>query len=640
MLNRYALLVGIDLYLNDGSRSKPNGQKLILNNLGGCVNDTKAVREFLLSKYEFSDVSILASSSLDSNDADLTKAVEPEERWPTFFNIKRKFDLIYDRAIAGDFFFFHYSGHGAQLQRVKESPKGRLKDSSLLTMDFCCGGPAVRGWQLNQWLERLNAKGVHVVVSLDSCHSGGSWRESDVSYRTPNDWPELSNLPIDEHVTAGEGSAEPVYRHAELETSWSINPEAFTLMAACGDNERAAERVLNGKRGGAFTHELLDYLRESNSLVTYRMIRDELAGRLKGQSPEVYGRDRMLFFGSSELSSSTPLAVRIEGDKVSIPAGRAHGVHPGSEFVLFPQSFNTTLTVDEVDDFVCKAPISNSAALLLKQHHMAVPSRWHLGEETFRVLVDPVLGLEFQQSLSASLQCRIGSLLDVGQYVKGEENADALRIEMQGEEIKIHGPKLLIGYDGPVRPLRLRGNDIGILAAETAAPMAHLARFRQILNLRSQGSSEQAPFVVDIKPANGEPRAAPYPLDQKFKFVFENKGDESLHFTVMVLGPEFHIEQLYPSKDTPIIVGRSKRAFNFSMSLPAGPQWAQELIHRNHRRDIIRTIVTRGRPVSWKSLELPNVWDASQMGLRQQLLSERDAVLELDGDSDWPPGQG
>ncbi|KAK1240207.1 hypothetical protein MKX08_007649 [Trichoderma sp. CBMAI-0020] len=202
---RYALLVGIDLYLNDRLRN--------------------AIYKFLQEEYHFEDVSILTSSfPVQGNEesADMSP-VEPSECLPTFSNIKAKFDAIYEHAVAGDFFFFHYSGHGARLERQRNSPKrNMLFDPSLITVDFCCGQPAVRGWQLNQWLRRLNEKGVQVVVTLDSCYSGGSWRSTGdyTPFRMPIDWSLVPNLPINNQVAASfDETTEHASRDAKLEIS-------------------------------------------------------------------------------------------------------------------------------------------------------------------------------------------------------------------------------------------------------------------------------------------------------------------------------------------------------------------------------------------------------------------------------------
>lgn len=630
---RYALLVGIDLYLNDGSRSLSSHRQLSLHNLRGCVNDIDAINKFLQDQYQFEDVSILTSSFPvhDNEDCATMRPVEPPESLPTFANIKAKFDAIYEHAVAGDFFFFHYSGHGARLERQKNSPKrNMLFDPSLITVDFCCGQPAVRGWQLNQWLRRINEKGIQVVVTLDSCYSGGSWRSTGdyTTFRTPVDWSLVPNLPVDDQAAEYfDKATERASRDAKLETSWSINPENFTVIAACGIKDKAAERIVDGKIYGAFTWELLDYLKNGGGgkeeggrgiNMTYRTILDQLDMRLKDQdqSPEVYGRDRLLFFRSSEPFNATVLTVQLQDNNIVIPAGRAHGVNIGSEFVLFSELLNHTLSVDKVDEFWSSAVISDRLLPLLKQHHYTVIlSRWNLGEETLQVYVDPAFGSDFRSWLQRKLKDWISSPIEDIEPI--EDRNDVLRLDRMGDDdAKIRGPAWLAGSDDLVWPLKLRIDNTNNFAVEAAVALAHLARFRQILLLGCQGSPDPLPFNVSIKPVNVEATGARYSLNQKFRYTFENKSEEELHITVVVFSPEFSIEQLYPPRDSPQSIGHGqKKSFNFSMALPNGPEWTREVVCRTHRRDIVRTLVTRGKRVSWKSLELPNIWDAGQTEL-------------------------
>jgi hypothetical protein len=106
-----------------------------------------------------------------------------------------------------------------------------MTDPSLITMDFCNGKPAVRGWQLNEWLRRLNEKKIRIIVILDSCHAGGGWRTSAIS-RTLQGWTDVNNNFMDEEAIT-ETVSEAVYRDGELTMSWAIN----------------------GKPHGAFTYE-------------------------------------------------------------------------------------------------------------------------------------------------------------------------------------------------------------------------------------------------------------------------------------------------------------------------------------------------------------------------------------------------
>ncbi|UKZ79311.1 hypothetical protein TrVFT333_007061 [Trichoderma virens FT-333] len=275
--------------LNDKSR------KLSIKNLHGCVNDVKALKAFLDSKYEFKNPVVFTSPTLEK---------ESSEALPTYANIKRQFDAIYDQASARDIFFFHFSGHGEQLDRVKASPAGRSHDASLITADFCCGQPA--------------------------SHAAGSWRRPNTyTMRTPG-WSAVPNLLIDELTVKYEAHTESCTRDAKSEVSWLINPEGFTLMAACDDKEAAAEITVNGKVVGALTYTLLNYLEQgfvNGICVDYLTIRHQVAQQLKKQGcehqkPKIYGRHRLLFLGSIEPFLTVFYTVRIEGDRVIITVER------------------------------------------------------------------------------------------------------------------------------------------------------------------------------------------------------------------------------------------------------------------------------------------------------------------------------
>ncbi|ROV96372.1 hypothetical protein VPNG_09068 [Cytospora leucostoma] len=124
---------------------------------------------------------------------------------PTFKTIQESFNNITSTLGPEDVFYFHFSGHRALLTRTSKSPPDHDNDASLMPADYCRKQAALRGWQLNNWLEELNKRKVHVVVSLDSCYSGASWRTDDTAdARTPVDWPEVANLPIDEEAVKDE----------------------------------------------------------------------------------------------------------------------------------------------------------------------------------------------------------------------------------------------------------------------------------------------------------------------------------------------------------------------------------------------------------------------------------------------------
>lgn len=631
-MKRYALLVGIDCYLgNDGTRKFTDCGEVFLPHLNGCLHDVRMIESLLQQQYDMSpDDIIVLSSSLpelvaggDFGSLEPSESSEPE-RLPTFENIKREFESMLNKAITGDFFFFHFSGHGARIPRVHASPPSHEKDPSLLTFDFCRGKRAVRGWELNKWLRGLNEQGVRVVVSLDSCYSGDAWRagDNDTVYRTPDDWGSRSvvNLKTDRD----EPSDQSEFRAGEFETSWSLNPENFTVMTACSVDQKAAERSRNNQMGGHFTQALLQYLKSSDYHVTYRMVVEHLQHVLDPQKPQIHGRDRFLFFGNSEPFSVTPLKARIQGERLQIPAGRAHGISLGSEFVPFPPKpyLTHSVTVDSVEDFTSSAGLLSKDRSLFHQHNdTIVASRWHLGEgSVLRVVLDG--GFEsdgaFGWSLLKALENHFASAVQVIQ--EGDRVNDASPKDMpvvftlqcdNQDRIKIRGPEALIGYNDPVRPLMISASDdYEKLATAVASPLLHLCRFGKTLDLNSADSLSYKVYLLPTP--SGTPESPSYSQNQGFAYIFENTDQQDLFFVILSLTPEFGIRQLLPSTDSQQRVtagGRFQRSLRFQV--PEAPAEISECLHRTSRREIIRTIVTTRDGVSWKILELPSIWEAN-----------------------------
>ncbi|KAK8115633.1 hypothetical protein PG984_012135 [Apiospora sp. TS-2023a] len=231
MPNKYALLVGADLYLNDDSRQHTDGKPVSLPTLQGAVNDVEGIQAILRDRFRFDKPTVLTCSP---SPTDPRIPSEPEDNWPTYWR----------------YLLFHFSGHGASLHTTELSPQdGRSEDPSLMTADYGRGEPAVRGWQLNTWLQDLNSKNVRVIVLLDSCHSGGAWRTGG-RFRSPENWTPPPNLPADEEAAQGT-QRKPGHRDGDLEECWDINPRGFTLMAACQSKQKAAERDEDGAAYGA-----------------------------------------------------------------------------------------------------------------------------------------------------------------------------------------------------------------------------------------------------------------------------------------------------------------------------------------------------------------------------------------------------
>lgn len=218
---KIVLLVGVDEYLKlKSTRKDETGNTVTINSLQGCENDVLNLQKMLDKKHGITDATVMISSSSPNANS---------YQQPTYRNIERAFQKIIQTAREGDLFFFHFSGHGARLNTSRNPPNGHTKDPSLLPMDFCQGQPGIRGWVLNTWLRQLYEKGVQVVVSLDSCYSGGAWRTDGTKRTMSEDWKPPVNLDVDEKQALVVSDIPSVERNSVSIDSWGINPSYFTL---------------------------------------------------------------------------------------------------------------------------------------------------------------------------------------------------------------------------------------------------------------------------------------------------------------------------------------------------------------------------------------------------------------------------
>ncbi|KAH7007464.1 caspase domain-containing protein [Ilyonectria destructans] len=623
---RFALLVGIDQYDPCSRKVKEGKGPITLKQLHGCVNDVQAIEPIIKSQTHINRTTIL--TSINKNDADLSHVAYSANPLPTYANIRKEFDNVYLQAKPGDEFFFHFSGHGGQLDAIAgKSREGSKEDCALLPMDFGSGYPAVRGWVLNMWLQRLNAKGVRVFVILDSCYASGSFRDS-ANLRTPTDWFGTPNLPSDEEAVLDmfphDGSSST--RNVDQDICWDMNPAGFTLMAACEDNETAAEDQQDGKYGGIFTQELKNYLANisgSSRTVSYRSAREQIARRMEERSfkqrPRFHGEDRLALFGTTRPSLSTHLVVKIDENKrVILPVGKAHGIQEGSQFTTYPTpSPFGNFSPHQVFDFESEVTLSPAWITAIKKSNEVIQTRWSLGAEVLRVFVHSSFGSTFRRDLDRELKGWITSHVEVVPFNGASLKPNEMRLEKREDgAIDIYAPRPLVEYEGPVRGVDIQSRDVSEHPERSATAIAHLVRFGQMLKLQRTSIGDTPSFRITLtlfgSPETHAVSSGPHAFGQKFTFEFRNEGTEDLNVTIFALGPGFNIEQVRPKENVSQTVrSGSNMTFHFKLSAPyqlkdarGGNPW------RTHR-DIIRTIITNGEKRSWNALELPHIWDVS-----------------------------
>jgi len=154
MRTLYALLVGIDRYPEPIPR------------LYGCVNDIKRMQEYLQGRHDDSAFRLdLAAPLLDQQ---ATRQAVIDE-----------FQNHLGKAMKGDVALFYYSGHGSQERAPEEFwhlEPDRLDETIVCWDSRQSGHHDLADKELAYLIEKVARNGAHVVVILDSCHSGSGTR--------------------------------------------------------------------------------------------------------------------------------------------------------------------------------------------------------------------------------------------------------------------------------------------------------------------------------------------------------------------------------------------------------------------------------------------------------------------------------
>jgi len=356
--NFYALLIGIDFYF---PHRLPEGN--YYKNLRGCVRDINHVETYLKDTFNLTPDQIIKLTATASDNSNQPQ--EPPELLPTYENIVAKFKELTAKAQPQDRVYIHYSGHGGRAKTIYEYLKTVADlDQALVPTDI--GQPNsryLRDLEFAKLLAEMVEKELVVTLVLDSCHSGGATREIETE-----DWNVRGGGFVDTTPRPTDSLVAPLQELAQNWQNLTANsrnitvvngllpePQGYTLIAACRDNEFAFEGVFEGtERNGALTYFLLKALREFGTEITvedlYNRISNLVHNRFERQTPMLIGETNSTFFGgqavsftsSTSLTHSVPVTrtvsvmqVDIAKNQVQLQIGEASGIQEGAEFEIF-----------------------------------------------------------------------------------------------------------------------------------------------------------------------------------------------------------------------------------------------------------------------------------------------------------------
>ena len=304
-----ALILGVNTYKN-------------VNPLRGCVADTETMRGLLVDVFKFPSKNIRTLTNEQVVKLDVLKQL----------------DWLFQGAKPGDRAVLHFSGHGSYVDdKNGDEPDGRDELLALYDMDFSDPGTYLLDDELKEWTKKKPA-GVALTVVLDNCNSGTGTRmlmaaEPGEDRRQTEVDPEttlkrsMSNLSGARGLDASRAATrairpdnpdmirvrfiEPppaVKARVERASSRAATTRGFVkvkdlnhvLLAACRDDQTAADATIDGKPCGAFTYYLDQTIREGGENVRRKLLIGKVEAALREghfiQSPQLEGPGDGLLF--------------------------------------------------------------------------------------------------------------------------------------------------------------------------------------------------------------------------------------------------------------------------------------------------------------------------------------------------------
>ncbi|HTE28620.1 caspase family protein [Flavitalea sp.] len=330
MATIYALLVGINNY-----PVKP---------LSGCINDIKAVEDYLQKMYGTTkDITLK-----------LKRITDEDSITPTRANIIAGFDH-FNNAAENDTCFFYYSGHGSW----SPAPKEFWSEADMRSESFVCidsripGGKDLMDKEMGYliWKTMAGKKQTRFIVITDCCHCGTITRDLDDSGITDRMMPDASEAASFKEYLGYESTINGIkYYIPEQDPVTGDIKASFRQgnhihLAASRENQTAKELNIDGLKRGAFTHSLLKILYSVNGRISYRdlinktgllvknLVSDQNPGlHINGSEHKESADD---FFLTKVSGAGEPFLVYYDARwKWCIKGGLIHGISTGDEIAI------------------------------------------------------------------------------------------------------------------------------------------------------------------------------------------------------------------------------------------------------------------------------------------------------------------
>jgi Caspase domain len=530
-----ALLVGVNRYPDRA-----------FNSLKGAERDVDDIASALQQRFGFAK-------------ADLTILEGPKASRQGILDGLEKLIAVSDAQTAAVFYF---SGHGSQ-KKDTDGDEADGYDETLVPSDSSRDPGKNRDLTDDEIFDRmvgLQAKTKFVTVIFDSCHSGTAVRGGTARTATRDEAPGAAQSVRANKVDCIGDAAD---RNQEISY-------AFVGAAQCFENALESPRE-DGKVHGNLTWHLAKTLRGAGPGHTLRDLMDSVKASVSiespGQHPQLEGRGQdYVAFGATELPPEPYVDLTNKDGKLTLAAGRVHGVTAQSKFAVYPpdtKSFGVTsqllnVEVTSVGEFQSELRALEGKKLSIpygraveREHRYegkAIRVRFRNADPKLRTL-DPIVA-DLRRALFAPP-------LNLAAEAEAWGRAD-LVVEMAPDSLR-----LLAADDTRIAADLSRTNTTKEAVVDRLKKqLIGRSRWLALLALNNPDTSGE-PLDVVRNRVTTEQRRAGFDVSieagQELPLAVENHGDRTWYVTAVVVGGDGSIAPITPSKCELLVPGQTWR---------------------------------------------------------------------------------
>jgi hypothetical protein len=569
-----------------------------------------------------------------------------QQNLPTYNNVISGLKKITSDSSRGDFVYVHFSGHGTAMEPSGEFSNSSTGDLALVLLEGT-NGTNIRylfGEDLAGLLYDMVEKELAVTVVLDCCFSGSVMRNDDSVRFLPYDSSvDLAYPPIFRQGSSLGGQAIPTaYRGASMSPNWLINPDGYTIYAACGPTEKAHEMSAGGTKHGALSYFLIrTFTRYGRVGGKHQHIYTHLCARFREawprQVPMLYGNKSLGFFEDTNyaLDSIRIPIVKTQDGSLQLEAGKAHGVSEGDLFTLCDVGSAQPESISDGDPVTVEVTQARALTSDLKpigttaisaSSGLTAMALTRLSLRRYSVCLD--LRLPSKNVWDMALQKRKSLNVQYIKNVKPEASFSFYVTVISKDHYEICDKSKRMIPNLPASAYDLEEN-----AGYLLDIVDHLIMFKMVETLFNSSPAPlfRESFNVQVSNAAGEifhpsffnsgcshPVCLVEVMDgDTVKLVVQNEekeGGQSLYVHLYNMGSDWEIENLLHADYERIPPRSSNKSKNFPLG--TNGEWKkdikmtvpQEVRNKgnNHCVDTFKVFLT-AQPTSFMSLELPEV---------------------------------